>query len=140
MSDNTRHYTQGLDWESVITDRYRQLGWTTNKEWTKKLTELAIVPSFGWHRKPDLAFFDIPNKIINIREVKHTIKHGGSGSVDEKFETGPYKLYYYTELFKELDCKVDYGYYAHKNYNHPKFKEVFEWLKNIHNIIVEFKE
>lgn len=137
MSDTTRHYTAGAAWEQEVASRFPHA--ITSKQWAAKKEELKITDNFQWKRKADLIIINHEDKSIRFIEIKHTTKIGGNGSVDEKFETGPYKLYYFQTICESIGYTATYEYIVHKNYDHKRFKEVFEWL-NSQNIQITFLE
>ncbi len=75
---------------------------------------------------PDGALL-IGNKMFII-EKKY---QAGSGSVDEKLQTCDFKKKQYTKLFKPLNIKVEYYYVLSKWFDHPRNKDVFEYIESV---------
>ncbi|AGY41381.1 hypothetical protein mflW37_3140 [Mesoplasma florum W37] len=72
--------------------------------------------------QPDGFFLNCINKTLYIIENKY---QNGSGSVDEKIQTGVFKKIYYMTLMRETDYKVQYMYvlnywFSKKNYDFVK--------------------
>ena len=59
-----------------------------------------------------------------IAEIKNQSK---SGSVDEKLETGPYKLDYYKEIFNKYNYKVYYIYILNNFFNNIRYNRIIDY-------------
>jgi hypothetical protein len=81
-----------------------------------------IVPASGC-KKPDEAFINETCKIIYIIEKKF---QQGSGSVDEKIQTGEFKKYHYEQLFPEY--KIEYIYCLSDWFKRSEYRSVIEFL------------
>ena len=90
---------------------------------------------FGKKFLPDEAVIYNNNLLIIEKKYQTT-----NGSVDEKLQTGPYKLEIFKECAKKLGLnKVKYCYLVNSDFfNTPKFTtHIIPWLKQ-HNIDVYF--
>lgn len=84
----------------------------------KTLTNSKMEEIFGKKFLPDEAV--IFNNRLYIIEKK---RQGGGGSVDEKIQTGPYKLSVYKECARRMGLEDAYYLYLLSGdyFNHPKF-------------------
>lgn len=84
----------------------------------KSVTGEKMEDLFGKKFLPDEAV--IFNNNLYIIEKK---KQSGGGSVDEKIQTGPYKLYVYQECAKRMGLNGAYYFYllSGEYFNIPKF-------------------
>jgi len=53
-----------------------------------------------------------------------------AGSVDEKLQTGPFKLWLFRKLFKPLEISVEYSYILSNWFDKNEYRDVFEYLAN----------
>lgn len=86
---------------------------------------------------PDDGLYDAQNNILFIFEKKFQEQ---PGSVDEKVQTGPFKLYQYQKLAQAAgiyDVKFCYVLYSNY-YNSPKFDDVWEYYQNFPDIYIFF--
>lgn len=67
------------------------------------------------------------NKLI-IFEVKW---QQSEGSVDEKIQTAPYKLFLFKKLLKQFGVKIEYHYILSSWFNNKKYKNVFQYYNEI---------
>jgi hypothetical protein len=91
-----------------------------NKNGEKK-TDLQ--PAAGC-KQPDEAYIDKDNNIVFIIEKKF---QQGSGSVDEKIQTGPFKKIHYQELFPNF--KIYYIYCLSDWFKRDEYKSVLNYLR-----------
>ena len=80
--------------------------------------------------QPDECYIDEKNKVINIIEKKF---QQCTGSVDEKIQTGPFKIWYYKKLYPEYNIK--YCYCLSDWFKNKKYKPEIMYL-NENNIKV----
>lgn len=80
--------------------------------------------------QPDECYIDETNKVINIIEKKF---QQCAGSVDEKIQTGPFKIWFYKEQYPEYHIK--YCYCLSDWFKHNKYKPEMRYL-NKNNIKV----
>lgn len=80
--------------------------------------------------QPDECYIDEKNKVINIIEKKF---QQCTGSVDEKIQTGPFKIWYYKKLYPEYNIK--YCYCLSDWFKDKKYKPEMRYL-NENNIKV----
>ena len=82
-----------------------------------------IIPAAGC-KKPDEAYLDEESKTLFIIETKF---QQTSGSVDEKIQTGVFKMYHYSKLF--INYKIKYIYCLSDWFKKKEYSSVLEYLK-----------
>ncbi len=83
----------------------------------------SLKPSAGC-KEPDEAYIDLVRKKIFIIEKKF---QQGTGSVDEKIQTGPYKQHHYSELFPNYN--VNYVYCLSDWFKNDKYYSEMKYLQ-----------
>ena len=91
-----------------------------------KLKEISHVNYISKKLLPDEAI--LVGSTLFIIEMK--FQHG-SGSVDEKLQTCHFKKRQYTKLFSETDINVEYIYVLNDWFNHPSYKDVLDYVKEV---------
>ena len=100
------------------------------------LSFLAQSENSGWTMtlskklKPDEAFFNVQTNSLHIIEKK---AQAGSGSVDEKLQTFPFKIRQYKRLVEGLSVNgksitVHYVYCLHRFFQKSEYKDLFEYM------------
>lgn len=94
-----------------------------------------MTKKYGTFFKPDEAI--IYNNVLYVVEKK---QQGGGGSVDEKIQTGPFKLHVYEYCAKIMGLKgVSYTYLLGDYFKHKKFSQyVIPFYLKEHGIPVYF--
>ncbi|NOK31164.1 hypothetical protein P740_005805 [Helicobacter pylori E48] len=78
---------------------------------------------------PDNAIFVPSNNTFFILEIKY---QETNGSVDEKLQTCDFKLKQYKELFKSLECKVEFIYILNERFiKKPKYKDTLDYIQSV---------
>lgn len=114
-----------------VADTHKQLSGILRNEYNynpKKILSAEI--------NPDYVFLSREKQQVVIYEVKY-IKPGTSGSVDEKIQTAPYKLFKMKELFNYFFNINDIQYYYILNeefWNQKKFLDSFKYLDSFDNL------
>ncbi len=78
---------------------------------------------------PDAFIINFSRKTLYIFEKKW---QQSSGSVDEKIQTGPFKLEMFQKLLKQFGVKVEYNYVLSDYYKNKKFRNVKDYYKEKH--------
>jgi hypothetical protein len=84
---------------------------------------------------PDESYVDKDNKVLFIIEKKYQYN---SGSVDEKIQTGPFKINKYSLRFP--DFKIKFCYCLNNWYRKKKYIEDLDILQNIYKIKILWGE
>ena len=84
---------------------------------------LLLCPASGC-KQPDEAYIHLNRKVLFIIEKKF---QQGSGSVDEKIQTGVFKLLHYTELFPNF--KIYYIYCLSDWFKQNEYVSILNYLK-----------
>jgi hypothetical protein len=92
-----------------------------NSGWTMNLSKKL---------KPDEAFFNVQTNSLHIIEKK---AQTGSGSVDEKLQTFPFKIRQYKRLVEGLEVNgksidVHYVYCLHRFFQKSEYKDLFDYM------------
>jgi len=82
--------------------------------------------------RPDEAFVNLLDNTLYIVEKK---TQSGSGSVDEKLQTFPFKIRQYNRLVKGIkingqQLKVKYRYNLDHFFDHPDYDDLFEYMQD----------
>lgn len=99
-----------------------------NKSWLHKYMEknneknTNIIPACGC-KEPDEAYINESKKILFVIEKKF---QQGTGSVDEKLQTGPFKKMHYRKLFPNY--KIHYIYCLSDWFKRPAYASELEYL------------
>lgn len=79
--------------------------------------------------EPDEAYLDIENSVLTIFEKKCQT---GSGSVDEKLQTCPFKIQQYRKIADALGIKtVYYIFILSEHFNHAYYQEHLDFIKSV---------
>lgn len=76
---------------------------------------------------PDEAFFNIKTNTLHIFEKKYQTVQG---SVDEKIQTGTFKLYEYQKIAKKAKISVTYSYILSKWFKNKRYQDIHEYNNN----------
>jgi hypothetical protein len=92
-----------------------------NSGWTMNLSKRL---------KPDEAFFNVQTNSLHVIEKK---AQAGSGSVDEKLQTFPFKIRQYNRLVEGLSVNgqsitVHYVYCLDKFFKKNEYKDLFDYM------------
>jgi hypothetical protein len=85
---------------------------------------MPTIPISAGCKSPDEAYLDNVRKVLYIIEKKF---QQTSGSVDEKIQTGAFKLYHYSELFPTY--KIYYIYCLSDWFKKDEYKSVLTYLE-----------
>jgi hypothetical protein len=102
-------------------DYLNHLARSENSGWTMQLSKIL---------KPDEAFFNIQTNSLHIIEKK---TQSGSGSVDEKLQTFPFKIRQYKRLVEGLivngdPITVHYVYCLDNFFKKSEYKDLFDYM------------
>lgn len=79
--------------------------------------------------EPDEAYLDIENSVLTIFEKKCQT---GSGSVDEKLQTCPFKIQQYRKIADALGIKtIYYIFILSDHFNHAYYQEHLDFIKSV---------
>jgi hypothetical protein len=107
--------------QSRLYDYLHHLAQNENSGWTMNLSKKL---------KPDEAFFNVQTNSLHIIEKK---AQTGSGSVDEKLQTFPFKIRQYKRLVEGLEVNgksidVHYVYCLHRFFQKSEYKDLFDYM------------
>ena len=89
------------------------------RDYLKTHFNFDMTEKYGTYLKPDEAI--IYKDVLYVVEKK---QQGGGGSVDEKIQTGPFKLHVYEYCAKLMGLKgVSYSYLLGDYFKHKKFSQ-----------------
>ena len=74
---------------------------------------------------PDDAFLNLQDKHLYIIEKKY---QDGSGSVDEKLQSFPFKIHEYKKLVRSLNIEVSYIYILCDWFKQKKYDDVYNYM------------
>jgi hypothetical protein len=76
----------------------------------------------------------LPDGALLVGDTIYIIEkkfQAGGGSVDEKIQTCDFKKKQYVRLFSSLGVKVEFYYVLSDFFNHPKYQDVFEYIRGV---------
>ena len=120
-----RDYKKVIRDDKIVGYAFRQGGWLAMLEDVYEIKQNNITST---NFRPDGGYVNLEEGTLTIVENKNQNR---AGSVDEKIQTGPFKLHQYKKVAKVMGInKIRYIYVLSEYFRIPKFDDVYSWLED----------